>query len=61
MSLLRYSPKVGTNQITKIAQKVTEPTQTAFMPGRHIIEGVVIPHKTIHEFHRKKMNGCCLK
>jgi hypothetical protein len=31
------------------------------MPGRHILEGVVAPHETIHELHRKKMDGVLLK
>jgi hypothetical protein len=31
------------------------------MPGRHILEGVVILHETIHELHRKKLNGVLLK
>ncbi|KAL5660028.1 hypothetical protein ACJX0J_027153 [Zea mays] len=33
------------------------PSQTAFMRGRNILEGVVILHETIHELHRKKPNG----
>jgi hypothetical protein len=49
--------KVGTNRVTGIAESVVQPTQTAFMPGRHILEGVVILHETIHEFHRKKIDG----
>jgi hypothetical protein len=48
---------VGTNRITKIAEKFIRPTQTTFMPGRHILEEVVILHETIHELHRKKMDG----
>ena len=40
--------KVGTNRVSSIAQKVIRPTQTAFMPGRNILEGVVILHETIH-------------
>jgi hypothetical protein len=32
-----------------------------FMPGRHILEGVVILHETINEIHRKKMDGVLLK
>jgi hypothetical protein len=36
--------KVGTNRITGIAPKVIKPTQTAFMPERNILEGVVILH-----------------
>jgi hypothetical protein len=49
--------KVGTNRVTDIADKVVQPTQTAFMSGRHILEGVVILHETIHELHRKKLDG----
>jgi hypothetical protein len=37
------------------------PTQTAFMPGRNIMEGVVILHETIHELHAKKSNGVFLR
>jgi hypothetical protein len=40
---------------------VVSPTQTAFMPGRNIMEGVVIPHETIHELHTKKSNGVIFK
>jgi hypothetical protein len=39
--------KVATNRITKLAEKIIKPTQTAFMPGRHILEGVVVLHETI--------------
>jgi hypothetical protein len=53
--------KVGTNRITGIAPKVIRPTQTAFMPGRNILEGVVILHETIHELHTKKMDGVIFK
>lgn len=42
-------------------KKVIKPTQTTFMPGRHILEGVLILHETIHELHRKKMDGVLLK
>jgi hypothetical protein len=53
--------KVATNRITRIASTVVRPTQLAFMLGRHILEGVVILHKTIHEFHWKKMDGVLFK
>ena len=53
--------KVGTNRITEIAQKIIRPTQSAFMPGHHILEGVVVLHETIHELQRKKMNGVIFK
>jgi hypothetical protein len=53
--------KVATLRINLIADKVISPTQTAFMRGRNILEGVVILHETVHELHRKKLNGVILK
>ena len=53
--------KVGTNRLNKVAQTVVSPTQTAFMQGRNIMEGVVILHETIHELHTKKRNGVIFK
>ena len=52
---------VGTNRVTEVAHKVVRPTQTAFMPGRHILEGVHVLHETIHELHRNKLSGVLLK
>ena len=46
--------KVATNRITNIAQRIIRPTQTAFIPGKNIMEGAVILHETIHELHNKK-------
>jgi exonuclease III len=53
--------KVATNRVTHIAQKVISPSQTAFLPGRNIMEGVIVLHETIHEMHRKKQSGVILK
>jgi mannosylglycoprotein endo-beta-mannosidase len=53
--------KVGTNRISGIAPRVIKPTQSAFMPGRNILEGVVILHETIHELHNKKMDRVLFK
>jgi hypothetical protein len=55
--------KVGTNRVSSaakvlsVAESVVHPTQTTFMPGRHILEGVVILHETIHDIYRKKIDG----
>ena len=38
--------KVATNRIRSITDKVVRPTQTAFMPSRNIMEGVIILHET---------------
>ena len=46
--------KVAMNRISMVAQKVISPMQTAFLPGRNIMERIVVLHETIHELHRKK-------
>ena len=53
--------KVGTNRLTRIAHSVVQPTQTAFMPGRHILEGVAVLHENLHEIHTKTRDGVILK
>jgi hypothetical protein len=37
------------------------PTQTAFMQGRNILDGVVILHEAVHGLNTKKLNGIILK
>jgi hypothetical protein len=46
--------KVLAKRLSSIACKVIKPSQTAFLPGRYILEGVVILHETIYELHRSK-------
>jgi hypothetical protein len=53
--------KVLTNRLLGVAKKLIGPTQTTFIPCRNIMEGIVILHETIHEFHRKKEHGVILK
>jgi hypothetical protein len=53
--------KVSTIRLNLIVDKVVSPTQTAFICGQNILEGVVILHETIHELHRKRLNGVILK
>jgi hypothetical protein len=53
--------KVATNRLGSVANKVVSPTQSAFIKGRIILEGVVILHETIHELHQKKQSGVILK
>uniref|UniRef100_A0A8I6XZE3 Reverse transcriptase domain-containing protein n=1 Tax=Hordeum vulgare subsp. vulgare TaxID=112509 RepID=A0A8I6XZE3_HORVV len=53
--------KVGTNRLTQIAHEVVQPSQTAFMPDRNILEGVVVLHETLHEIHSKKLDGVIFK
>jgi hypothetical protein len=46
--------KVLANRLTSIACRITKPSQSAFLFGRYILEGVVVLHETIHELKRKK-------
>ena len=63
--LLNVSFKIFTKtamiRLNSVADHVVRPTQTAFMQGRNILDGVVILHETVHEMHRKKLNGVILK
>jgi hypothetical protein len=48
---------MGTNQILLIAENVKQPTDAiSIYAQRHILEGVVILHGTLHGLHRKKMD-----
>jgi hypothetical protein len=49
--------KVFTNRISIVAKKVICPTQTAFMSGHNIMEGVSILHEIIHEMYRRELNS----
>jgi isopentenyl diphosphate isomerase/L-lactate dehydrogenase-like FMN-dependent dehydrogenase len=52
--------KVMVNRMTGIPINLINPSQVAFMPGRNIMERVVMLHEAIHEIHRKKMSGSSL-
>ena len=45
-----------------MTDKLIGPSPTAFIPGRYIMEGVVMLYETIHELYRKKkQDGVILK
>jgi hypothetical protein len=44
-----------------VVDHVVHPSQTIFMQGRNIPDGVAILHKTVHELHSKKLNEIILK
>jgi hypothetical protein len=50
-----------TNRMALVAQKIIRPSQTTFMSGRNIMDGAIVLHETIHEMHRKKLDGVILK
>jgi hypothetical protein len=53
--------KVLANRLTSVACRITMPSQSAFLPGRYILDGVVVLHETIQELKRRKQNGVILK
>ena len=53
--------KAATIRLNSVVEHVVHPSQTTFMQGRHILDGVVILHETVHELHPKKLNGVVLK
>jgi hypothetical protein len=53
--------KVATLRLNNVADHVVRPSQTTFMQGRNILDGVVTLHETVHELHSKKLNGVILK
>ena len=59
--LFQIFKKVATIRLNSVADHVVRPSQTAFMQGRYILDGVVTFHETVHEMHRKKLNVVILK
>jgi hypothetical protein len=53
--------KVLTNRLSELAHRVIQPTQSAFLPRRNIMEWVIILHETMHEMHMKKHSGVIFK
>jgi hypothetical protein len=53
--------KVLVIMILLVVSKVIGPSQSAFFPGRNILEGVVVLRETLHEMRRKKQKGIILK
>ena len=53
--------KVAIIQVNSVADNIISPSQTAFLRGRNILEGVVILHETVHELHRKNHSGVIFK
>jgi hypothetical protein len=62
--MLNVSFKIFTkviNRLSLVVSKVIGPSQSAFLPGRNILEGVVVLHEALHELRRKKQKGVILK
>jgi hypothetical protein len=53
----KFFTKVATFRLNSVADHVVQLSQTAFMQGRNILDGVVTLHETVYELHSKKLNG----
>jgi hypothetical protein len=53
--------KVLTFRLTAAVGKVVSPNQTSFIPGRNILEGVIILQEVLHELRSTKSAGVILK
>jgi hypothetical protein len=57
----KWCTKTLTLRLTPWAAKLISETQTAFIPGRYILEGVVILHEVLHELRVNNLRGIILK
>lgn len=53
--------KVLAVRLSRVAGKIIRECQTTFIPGRYILDGVVILHEVIHELSVRKLEGIILK
>lgn len=53
--------KVLTIRLNSVIHKVVSEAQTAFIPGRFILDGVLIVHEILHELRVKTKKGIILK
>jgi hypothetical protein len=53
----KWFAKVLAMRLTVVAESIISKTQTAFLLGRNILEGIVVLHETLHEMRRKKRRG----
>jgi hypothetical protein len=57
----KWFTKVLTMRLSKYAQKLISPAQTAFIPGRYILEGIVMLHEVLHHLRVHHRQGIILK
>jgi hypothetical protein len=57
----KWFTKTLTLRLTPQAKKLISVTQTSFILGRYILEGVVILHEVLHELRVSNLRGVILK
>jgi hypothetical protein len=54
-------PKLLIDRVSPLTDKVISESQTTFIKGRNILEGVVVLHEVIHELKRSRRKGVIFK
>jgi hypothetical protein len=57
----KWFTKILASRLSKVPESTISKTQAAFIPGRNILERVVILHETMHEIRKKKRKGIIMK
>jgi hypothetical protein len=57
----KISTKVLSIRLMEVANDVISETQTSFIKGRYIMEGVLSLHEVVHELRANKLGGVILK
>lgn len=57
----KWFTKTLTTRLTPYADKLISKNQTAFIPGRFILEGVITLHEILHELRVSETKGVILK
>jgi hypothetical protein len=50
-----------TLRLSKVANRLVSPHQSAFIHGRYILESVVLAHEIVHSVHSNKERSAILK
>ncbi|XP_050233163.1 uncharacterized protein LOC126681659 [Mercurialis annua] len=53
--------KIIARRIKKVLNKIINPCQSAFVPGRNIADNILLAHEVVRNYHRGKGNNCALK
>jgi hypothetical protein len=55
--IFKIFTKVATINLNSMVDHVVRPSQTTFIKGRNILDGMVILNEIVHKLHTKKLNG----
>jgi hypothetical protein len=58
---INFFPKLLVDRISALADKVISESQSAFIKGRNILEGVVTLYEIVHELSRTERQGVIFK